>query len=116
MPLAVTVSMVIAGRYILSIVRLAESVKFVNARELATVIVSVPLLVVMEMPEPAANVNVSELVSATTDDCPATSMVLKTDALFVIVITSRLESVVICMPLPAASVRVSVLFSATTVD
>ena len=41
----------------------------------ATPIVSVPAVVVIAIPEPADNVKVSEELSATTLDCPATAIV-----------------------------------------
>ena len=82
MLLAVTSNLVIAGRYILSIVNEADitSLSPVNAvapavTVLVMVTVSVLALVVNEIPVPATNVNESVAESATTELCPATTIV-----------------------------------------
>ena len=87
---------------------------------LVIVTVSVPALVVIDMPVPAARVSVSVLESATTELCPATAMVAKlSDAepatlVELIVIVSVPASVVMVMFEPATKVKVSVAESATT--
>ena len=53
-----------------------ETAKLVTP-ELVNVTESAPALVVMLMPVPLTNVNVSEVLSATTFDCPLTAIVWK---------------------------------------
>ena len=70
------------------------------------------------IPVPATRVNVSVLLSATTLDCPATTIVAKAFGipLLVKVIVSDPGVVVIVMPVPLANVKISVIESATTSD
>jgi hypothetical protein len=120
--------MVMAGRYIRSMVRDAETASVRSSNALAPpdavlvmVIVSVPATVVIDMPVPATSVRVSVAESATTEVCPATAMVLKLSdetppPVELIVIVSVPASVVMVILVPATKVNVSVAESATTFD